>query len=184
MVPITPPDALIAFALFFFSVAFFSLGMSGLGHGKPEGVGTVFLFVGIITGILAFIIINANLDNPVKISVGLLLLMVALTILAAGIIKLRGYDLVPAANAYILSGLMMVAFAVFFVINREIFSTIGWVWLTINCLSWAWVHWTVTLRAYGKISPPALGWTFIIQAFYTLFIPAVLLLTGVISLKP
>lgn len=184
IVPITPTDALIVFAFFFFSLSFIVLGLLGLGKGKPEGAGTVFTFVGIITGILGFIIINANLDSPVFISIGLLVLIFAFTWLVAGIVNLRGYDLVPLGNACILSGLMMLAFAVFFVINRELFSTIGWVWLTINVLSWAWVFWSVTLAAYGKITFSVLGWTFLIQAVYTLLIPIALLLTGVISLHP
>lgn len=184
IVPITPTDALTACAFFFFSLAFIALGLMGLGRGKPEGAGTVFIFVGIITGILGFIIIYAFLDSPVFISVGFLVLIFAFTWLASGIINLRGYDLVPAGNACILSGLMMLPFAAFFVINSELFSTIGWVWLTVNVLSWAWVFWSVTLAAYGKITFSVVGWTFLIQAFYTLLIPAALLLTGVISLHP
>ncbi len=183
-VPITVTDALVAVAFFFFSLSFIALGLVGLGKGKPEGAGTVFIFVGIIEAILGFIIIYAFLDSPVFISVGLLVLIFAFTWLAAGIVNLRGYDLVPLGNACILSGLMMLPFAAFFIINSELFSTIGWVWLTVNVLSWAWVFWSVTLAAYGKITFPVLGWTFIIQAFYTLLIPAALLLTGVFSLHP
>ncbi|HAZ31345.1 MAG TPA: hypothetical protein DCY61_01385, partial [Dehalococcoidia bacterium] len=108
-VPITVTDALVALIFFFFSLSFIALGLMALGKGKPEGAGTVFTFVGVIEAILGFIIINANLDSPVFISVGFLVLIFAFTWLAAGIVNLRGYDLVPVGNACILSGLMMLA---------------------------------------------------------------------------
>jgi hypothetical protein len=182
MVPITAVDALVALVFTIFSLAFFALGLMALGKGKPEGVGTVATVAGIIEAILGFIIIYTNLDSPIFISVGLLILIFAFTWVAAGIVNLRGYDLVPTGNTCIVSGLMMLPFAAFFVINREAFSTIGWVWLTINSLSWAWVLWSVALAVYGKITFRVVGWTFAIQTVYTLVLPAALLLTGVISL--
>jgi hypothetical protein len=181
-VPITVTDALTAGTFVFFSFAFIALGLMALGKGKAEGAGTVFTFVGVINAIMGLMIIYAFIDSPVFIAVGFLVLIFAFTWLAAGIVNLRGYDLVPLGNACILSGLMMIPFAVFFYINRELFTTIGWVWLTVNVLSWAWAFWSVTLAAHGKITLPVLGWTFLIQAFYTLLIPAALLLTGAISL--
>jgi hypothetical protein len=184
IVPVTATDALVAFVFFFFSLSFIALGMVGLGKGKPEGAGTVFTLVGIIEAVLGFIIIYANLDSPVFIAVGLLVLIFAFTWLAAGVVNLRGYDLVPLGNACGLSGLMMFPFAAFFVINSELFTTIGWIWLVVNVVSWVWAFWSVTLAAYGKIRFPVVGWTFLIQAFYTLLIPAALLLMGVFSLHP
>ncbi len=157
IVPITVTDALVVVAFFFFSLSFITLGLVGLGKGKPEGAGTVFIFVGIIEAILGFIIVYANLDSPVFISVGLLVLIFAFTWLAAGIVNLRGYDLVPLGNACILSGLMMLPFAAFFVINSELFSTIGWVWLTVNVLSWAWVFWSVMASRIREDYVPSCG---------------------------
>jgi len=183
-VPITVSDALSAAAFFFFSLCFIAMGLMALGKGKPEGAGTVFTLAGIINAILGLMIIYVFIEWPVLISVGFLVLIFAFTWLAAGIVNLRGYDLVPLGNACILSGLMMLAFAAFFIINRDVYSTIGWIWLTVNVVSWAWVFWAVTLAAHGKITLPVLGWTFFIQAFYTLLIPAALLLTGVFSLHP
>lgn len=183
-VPITVSDALVALVFFFFSLSFIALGLMALGKGKPEGAGTVFTLVGAIEAILGLMIVHVFIDSPVFISVGFLVLIFAFTWLAAGIVNLRGYDLVPLGNACFLSGLMMLAFAAFFVINKELFSTIGWVWLTVNVVSWAFVFWSVTLAAHGKIKLPVLGWTFLIEAFYTLLIPAALLLTGVFSLHP
>ena len=69
MVPATVADALTAFGLFFFGLAFITLGMMALGKGKPDGAGTVFKFVGIVNGILGFMILWANLTSPIFISV-------------------------------------------------------------------------------------------------------------------
>jgi len=183
-VPITSADALTACGFFFFGLAFITFAMMALGKGKAEGAGTVFIFVGAINAILGFMLVWANLANPVFISVGFLVLIFAFTWLAVGIINMRGYDLMPLGNANILSGLMMLAFAAFFILNRAAFSTVGCVWLTVNVLSWAFIFWAVTLVAHGKMQLATAGRAALAQAFYTLWIPAALLLTGVISLSP
>jgi|GEM_PF-5725295 len=183
-VPITSIDAVTAWAFFFFGLAFITFAMMALGKGKAEGAGTVFIFVGAINAILGFMLLWANLANPVLISVAFLVLIFAFTWLAAGIINIRGYDLMPLGNASILSGLMMLAFAVFFIINGAAFSTVGLVWLVINALSWAFTFWSITLVTYGKMKLATAGKAAFIMAFYTLWIPAALLLTGVISLLP
>lgn len=183
-VPITSADALTASVFFFFGLAFITFAMMALGKGKADGAGVVFTFVGAITAILGFMLLWANLASPVFISVALLVLIFAFTWLAAGIVNLRGYDLVPLGNACILSGLMMLAFAAFFIINSTAFSTVGCIWLTVNVLSWALIFWAVTLVAHGKMQLATAGRIVLAQAFYTLWIPAALLLTGVISLIP
>lgn len=179
--PVTVVDALLVYVLFFFSLPFIALGMVGLGRGKPEAAGVVYTVVGLFEGIIGFVIIVANLGSPIFISVGTLILIFAFTWLTAGIISLRGYDLVPLGNACICSGIMMLAYAAFLVINRGLYSPIGLAWLLVNILSWAWAFWSVTLAAYGKIKLHIVGWTFLSQAFYTLLIPAALLLMGVVS---
>jgi len=186
LVPTTVTDALVVMGFFFFGIAFLTLGMMAIGKGKADGAGTVFTLVGIINSILGFIIIIANLTSPVFISIGLLVLIFAFTWLAAGIINIRNYDLTPLGNANILSGLMMIPFAVFYIsLGRGgQLSTIGWIWLTVNVLSWAVIFWSITLVTYGKMKLRTAGYIAIIQAFYTLWIPAALLLTGVFSLMP
>jgi len=183
-VPITSADAVTAWGFFFFSVALITLAMMALGKGKADGAGTVFIFVGAINAIMGFMLLWANLASPVFIGVAFLVLIFAFTFLAAGIINIRGYDLMPLGNANILSGLMMLAFAAFFIINRAAFSTVGFVWLVVNCFSWAGLFWAITLVTHGKMQLATAGRLALVQAFYTLWIPAALLLTGVISLLP
>jgi len=183
-VPITSADAVTAWAFFFFSVAFITLAMMALGKGKAEGAGTVFAFVGVINAIVGFMLLWANLASPVFIAVAFLVLIFAFTWLVAGIINIRGYDLMPLGNANILSGLMMLAFAAFFIVNRAAFSTVGFVWLVVNCFSWAFTFWSITLVTHGKMQLATAGRAALVMGFYTLWIPAALLLTGVISLLP
>lgn len=184
LVPATATDALVSFAFFFFGLSFITLGGMGLGKGDPKGAAGIFTLVGIINGILGFIILSTNLASPVYISISLLVMIFALTWVVAGIVNAHDYDLMPLGNASILSGLMMLGFAAFFISLglNGVLTTIGSAWLTICVLSWAWAFWSVTLASHGKIELPVVGWTFLIQAFYTLWIPAVLLLTGVIEL--
>jgi len=183
-VPIASADAVTAWVFFFFSVALITLAMMALGKGKAEGAGAVFTFVGVIDAVVGFMLLWANLASPVFIAVAFLVLIFAFTFLAAGIINIRGYDLMPLGNANILSGLMMLAFAAFFIINRAAFSTVGFVWLVVNCFSWAGLFWAITLVTHGKMKLATAGRLALVEGFYTLWIPAALLLTGVISLLP
>jgi hypothetical protein len=174
--------ALTAMALFFFGLAFIALGMMGLGKGKADGAGTVFYFVGIINGILGFVLLALSLNGFISgtlhegiaagnIATAFLVMIFAFTWLAAGIINMRGYDLMPLGNACILMGLFMFVYAAIFA------QSSAW-WLLIDVLSWAWAFWSVTLASHGKIGLKIVGWTFLIQAFYTLWIPAAILLLG------
>lgn len=181
-VPVTPTDALVSVALFFFGLSFITLGAMALGKGEAEGAAPVFSMVGVIEAVLGFIILAANLGNAVYISVALLILIFAFTWIVAGYVNARDLGLMPLGNASILSGLMMLGFAAFFTINSELFTAAGWIWLTVNVLSWAWAFWSVTLVSYERIDFSVVGWTFLVEAFYTLWIPAVLLLTGAFSL--
>lgn len=179
---LTVPAALTAMALFFFGLAFIALGMMGLGKGKGDGAGAVFYLVGIINGILGFTLLALSLygfiggvlpqaDAAGNIATAFLVIIFAFTWLAAGVINIRGYDLMPLGNACILSGLFMFVYA-------AIFAQEGAWWLLINVVSWAWAFWSVTLASHGKISLKLVGWTFLIEAFYTLWIPAAILLLG------
>lgn len=184
-VPATVTDALISMVLFFYGLPFIATGLIGLGKGDMQGAGSIFTITGIINGIIGFILIVAwGLTNPVFFSIGFLIMIFALTWSAAGFIFAYGQDLRGLGNASILCGLMMLAFAAFFVLNRDIFSTIGWVWLTVNVLSWTWAFWSITLVSHEKVGLPVVGWTFTIQTFYTLWIPAALLLVDAFSLLP
>jgi hypothetical protein len=179
---LTVGAALTAMALFFFGLAFITLGMMGLGKGKADGAGTVFYIVGIVNGILGFALLGLSLNGFIvgalhegdaagNIATALLVMIFAFTWLAAGIINMRGYDLMPLGNACILMGLFMFVYAAIFAQSR------AW-WLLIDVLSWAWAFWSVTLASHGKIGLKIVGWTFLIQAFYTLWIPSAILLLG------
>ena len=180
---LTIAGELTATALFFFGLSFITLGMMGLGKGKADGAGTVFLFVGIINSIVAFILLASSLtasfagvlsEGPaaVNIATSLLVLIFAFTWMTAGIINLRGYDLMPLGNAGIFMGAFMLVYAVFFALSG------AW-WFFVDVVSWAWAFWSVTLASYGKIDLKIVGWTFVVEAIYTLWIPAAMLLLGI-----
>jgi len=179
---LTVAGALTATALLFYGLSFIVLGMMGLGKGKADGAGTVFCNVGIIDGILGFALLISSLNGFISgalpeataasnIATAFLVLIFAFTWAAAGIINLRGYDLMPLGNAGILMGAFMLVYAV-------VFAHPGTWWFFVDVVSWAWAFWSVTLASYGKIGLKTVGWTFLIEAFYTLWIPAAILLLG------
>lgn len=180
---LTVAGTLTAMALFFFSLCFIALGMMGLGKGKADGAGTVFYLVGIVDGILGFALLILSLHGFIvgalpeaaaagNIATAFLVIIFAFTWLVAGIINMRGYDLMPLGNACILMGLFMFVYAGIFAQAR------AW-WFLVDVVSWAWAFWSVTLASHGKIGLKVVGWTFLIQAFYTLWIPAAILLLGI-----
>ena len=176
---ITVMGILTATAFTFFGYAFIVLGLLGLGKGKADGAGTAFLTVGIVNGILSFVILGLSLfgfitgkltegDAAFNIFIALLVLIFAYTWANAGVVNIKVFDLKPLGNAAILMGMTMIAFGV-------IFARLGAIWLAVNVFSWAWAFWSVTLASYEKISLKVVGWTFLIQAFYTLWIPGTIL---------
>jgi hypothetical protein len=155
------------------------------GHlsGKADGAGTVFCFVGIINSIVAFILLGSSLtasfggalaggSAAFNIAVSLLVLIFAFTWMAAGLINLKGYDIMPLGNAGIFMGAFMLVYAV-------LFAMYGAWWFFANVISWAWAFWSVTLLSYGRVKLNIVGWTFVAEAIYTLWVPAAILLLGI-----
>ncbi len=176
---VDPVPALQATVLMFYGVNFFVLGMVLLGYGELKDAGPIFLVAGGINGLIALNVFNSNLAAGLGdfIIVAFLVLVFAVTWLAAGIIAILGHDVVPLSSLGIFFGLAMIPFAAFLAQAEDLPSR---VWLTVNVVSWIWVFFTLPLAFIFKwISPKIAGWSFLIQAFYTLWIPAALLIAGV-----
>lgn len=187
MVEIAAAAALTATALFFFGVNFFVLGMVLLGRGGLKDAGPIFLAAGATNGIIALILLALTLNGVLTggipsaaggglIAIAFLVLIFVVTWIAAGLVAVRGYDAAPLGSLGIFCGIAMIPFAVFLWGNPLGF---GQVWLTVNAISWIWVFFTLPLAFLFKtISPKVAGWSFLVQAWYTLWIPAAIILVG------
>ncbi|MFQ5907518.1 MAG: AmiS/UreI family transporter [Thermoplasmata archaeon] len=165
----------------FYGVNFFVLGMVLLGYGELKDAGPIFLAAGGINGIIALVLFNEQFaaGSGTFVIVAFLLLVFAITWLAAGTVAIMGAGAKPIGSLGIFFGLAMIPFAVFLVQGQDVPS---WGWLTINVVSWIWVFFTLPLAfVFNVISAKVAGWSFIIQAFYTLWIPAALLMAGVVA---
>jgi len=137
----------------------------------------IFFFMGIIDSIVGYIIMASSFAGAasgtpaINIANSLLVLIFAFTWLSAGIAYLKNQDLVPLGNASIFMAAFMLVFAAFYALNGS------W-YLFANGISWAWAFSSITLASYEKLSSKVVGWTFIIEAIYTWWIPEAILLLG------
>jgi hypothetical protein len=155
-------------ALFFFGIAFFVLGLIGLGRGKLGEGGVVFTWVGVIDGIIGLYMTLAGKDP----FTGTLVLLFAITWLTAGWTAVKEYGLVPLGNLCLFNAIMTALYCSYFWSGGAI--TFG-----ITTLLWVWAFLSVTLVAYGKIPLKVMGWTFLIESFITLLVPAWFLLADI-----
>lgn len=158
-----------------------------LGRGGLKDAGPIFLVSGGLDGIIALIlltlslggVLSGGLTSPVGgafIAIAFLVLIFAVTWVAAGVVAMKGYDAAPLGSLGIFFGVAMIPFAVFLWSNPLGF---GQTWLTVNAISWVWVFFTLPLAFLFKvISPKVAGWSFLIQAWYTLWIPAAIIILG------
>lgn len=178
---IDPVLALTATALMFYGLNFFVFGMVLLGRGELKDAGPIFLAAGGINALIALTVFNTQFaaGSGEFVIIAFLLLIFAITWLAAGVIAIMGLGVKPVGSLGLFFGLAMIPFAVF-VIQAGAEVPI-WQWLTINIISWIWVFFTLPLAfLWNVISPKVAGWSFVIQAFYTLWLPAALLIMGVV----
>lgn len=184
VISIEAAEALTAAALVFFGVNFFVLGMVLLGRGALRDAGPIFLACGGLNGILALILLTVSLQagSGGGIAIALLVLIFATTWVSAGIVAMRGYDAAPLGSLGIFYGITMIPFAVFLWQNPLGF---GQVWLTMNAILWLWVFFTLPLAFLFKtISAKVAGWSFLVEAFITLWIPAAIILVGSVVSPP
>ena len=172
-------DALLASVFMLYGLNFFVMGMLLLGRGTLKDAAPIFLAVGGVNGIIGLIYLNANLmaGNGTFALITLQVLVFAVTWLGAGMVGLTGGDSAPLGSLGIFNGLIMVPFVFFFILSDDI---PGRIWLTVNSISWVYLFFTLPALFLWKVmGPKAVGWGFIIQAFYTLWIPASLIITGI-----
>ncbi len=174
--------ALVATTFMFYGLNFFVLGMVLLGRGELKDAGPIFLAAGGINALIALTVFNANLGPEGLgefVIIAFLLLVFAITWLSAGLVAIMGLGVKPIGSLGLFFGLAMIPFAVFVIQDGGAVVPI-WQWLTINIISWSWVFFTLPLAfLFNVISPKVAGWSFVIQAFYTLWLPAALLMGSV-----
>ena len=175
------PNAIAATALWVYGVVFLTIGGYGLGYCDEKGVGIVCLVGGLINTTLAILLIllsvlgswlgiGGGLES-FYIIIGLLIFHFGIPALTVGWGNLHGIDPRGASVAGVYIALFILVYAPFFIMLNM------W-WFAVNVISWSWVVFSFVLVVYGKLSPKIMGWTFIIEAIYTTFIPASILMLG------
>jgi AmiS/UreI family transporter len=179
--------ALTAAELLFYGVSFFVLGMVLLGRGALRDAGPIFLTTGGVNGILALVLLTLSISGAIPfggvgIVISLALLVFATTFVSLGMVAVRGYDAAPLGSLGIFYGITMIPFAVFLSQNPLGF---GQYWLTMNVILWFWAFFTLPLAfLFKKISMKVAAWTFLVEAFVTLWLPAVIILVGAVASPP
>lgn len=176
--------AITALELLFCGIVFFVVGLIGLGYGKMKDGGPIFLLVGVVNGITALSLLYGSISLGLQgvvpdatagifITVAAFLLLFSLTFTTLGYVCIKEIDFKPFGNFCLLGGITMIPYAYF------VYAVLGGIWLTVSVISWLWAFLCTTLVAYEKASFRILGWTFLIEAFYTLWVPASLLIVGI-----
>ncbi len=172
----------LAIVAFLFGVCFFTFGAMKLGKGKPDGAGSVFFFCGAVNAIVLAILEAWSVHLYSKGLITMHDLIVRTTVVifnyiyvfvwtSAGIICAKGQDTMPHCNAALMVGLIMVPYVIQF-------ARWGMYYPAVMAASFAWANWSTVLEAYGKLGPKPVGWTFIIESFYALWVPAAIFILG------
>jgi len=183
-ISIDAAEALVVAVMAFFGAPFFVLGLVLLGRGALRDAGPIFLACGGLNGILGLFLLFLSLQagGGVGIAIASLVLIFATTWVSAGIVAMRGYDAAPLGSLGLFYGITMVPFAVFLWQDPLGF---GRIWLTMNAILWLWVFFTLPLAFLFKvISAKVAGWSFLVEAFITLWIPAAIIIIGSVVSPP
>ncbi len=172
----------LAIVAFLFGVCFYTFGAMKLGKGKPDGAGTVFFFCGVVNAIVLAILEIFSIHQYFEhaISYKELIIRTAVVIFnyiyvfvwtSGGIICMKGQDTLPHCNAALMVGLIMIPYVIQF-------ARWGMYYPAVMAASFAWANWSTVLEAYGKLGPKPVGWTFIVESFYALWVPAAIFILG------
>ncbi len=168
MVPVEP---LLGVVLLMIGFVFFGNGMTLLGKAGLKEVGVLNLAVGIFISIAAWELHTLGLTFATV----LILVFTLIYFMVAGIFIL-GYD------ARVLGWFCLFAFVIFLWYGVHLFKLAGgitgvglfgvfcWFWALLTILAWL-------ALALGRPLTPVVGWLFVVEAFVTLLIPGMLLLT-------
>lgn len=164
-----PVEALLGLVLLLVGAVFFCNGMTLLGKTGAKEVGVLNFAVGVIISIAAWQLHGLGVTS----ATALVSLFALIYFMVAGIFVL-GHDAKGLGWYCLFATIAFLWYAYFFV---TVFGDAG-TFFAIFCVAWA----VLTLLAYfvfaqGKPMAAALGYLFFIEAFLTLLIPGMLLLT-------
>jgi len=155
-------ESLVGQLLWFYGACLFVLGLS-LTSEKPnlKSVG-IFLVIGAIpNAILGFYAMTLGAFLSAT-----LVLMFAVILIAAGIILVREYGLVPVGDCALFVAISLVWFTYIFAVELQEYV------LAYICAMLIIPFLSLTAMSRGKLSLKATGWIFVVEAFITLLIPS------------
>ncbi len=165
-------DMLLGYVLLLVGFVFFCNGMTVLGKTGAKEVGVLNLAVGILILIAAWKLHTLELTA----ATALVSVFALIYFMVAGIF-INGYDAKGLGWYCLFATIVFIWYGYhFFTLEAAI---PGMMYYAIFCWAWALLVFLVFLVfSLGKALGPAVGWLFLIEAFLTLLIPGMLLLTG------
>jgi hypothetical protein len=167
-------EALLGYVLLLVGFVFFCNGMTLLGKTGAKEVGVLNLAVGVLITLAAWKLHTLGLTA----ATALVSVFALIYFMVAGIFCL-GYD-AKGLGWYCLFGFFVFLWYAyhFFALAAAVPAIAGVKWFGIFCLAWALLVILVFVAlSLGKPIATTVGWLFIIEAFLTLLIPGMLLLT-------
>ena len=170
-------------------MSFMALAALGLGKAKPTDAGAATFIIGfymaLISLFFAWFTIDPGTSAQLQGAYGALAglsLTFPMIYMIAGYSNMKGYEIKGSGWGCIFFGLVWLAAGIFFWTVPSWSSPLALLYgipqwfMGLMAVSWAWAFFTVPLLAFGKISAKLFGWTFLIETWYTLFIPSMLLI--------
>lgn len=164
-----PVEALLGYVLLLVGFVFFGNGATLLGKTGAKEIGVLNLAVGVLIAIAAWKLHGLGVTAATA-----LISVFALIYFMVGGIFCLGYDAKGLGWYCLFACIAFLWYAYFFF---TVFGAAGF-WFAVFCLAWALLVLLVFFAlSLGKPIAVTVGWLFIIEAFLTLLIPGMLLLT-------
>ena len=161
-----PVEAMLGYVLLLVGFVFFCNGMTVLGKTGAKEVGVLNFAVGVLILIAAWQLHGLGLSA----ATALVSVFALIYFMVAGIF-IHGYDAKGLGWYCLFATIVFVWYGYFF-------HELGLLYFALFCWSWALLVFLAFLVfSLGKAVAPAVAWLFIIEAFLTLLIPGMLLLT-------
>ena len=169
-----PVEHLLGYVLLLVGFVFFCNGMTLLGKTGAKEVGVLNLAVGVLIALAAWKLHTLGLTA----ATALVSVFALIYFMVAGIFCL-GYDAKGLGWYCLFAFFVFLWYAYhFFALAAAVPAIAGVKWFGIFCLAWALLVILVFVAlSLGKPIATTVGWLFLIEAFLTLLIPGMLLLT-------
>jgi hypothetical protein len=165
-------DILLGYVLLLVGFVFFCNGMTVLGKTGAKEVGVLNFAVGVLILIAAWQLHNEGLTA----ATALVSVFALIYFMVAGIF-IHGYDAKGLGWYCLFATIVFIWYGYHFYGLEAVIP--GMMYYALFCWAWALLVFLAFLVfSLGKAVAPAVAWLFIIEAFLTLMIPGMLLLTG------